>query len=81
MGYVALIIVFLSSLQTAALGSAEGAAQDRQAYETAQRVLEDRRRSAIDSYKLAGESAQKLIQYDDAMSHLRDFQLWRMMRA
>src|SRR5438874_1186099 len=52
--------------------SLEGATQDREAYETAQRVLEDRRRSAIDSYKLAGESAQKLIQYDDAMSHLRE---------
>jgi tetratricopeptide (TPR) repeat protein len=52
--------------------SLEGAAQDVQAYETAQRVQEDRRKSAIESYKLAGQSAEKLIQYDDAMQHFRD---------
>jgi tetratricopeptide (TPR) repeat protein len=52
--------------------SLEGAAQDVQAYETAQRVQEDRRKSAIESYKLAGQSAQKLIQYNDAMSHFRE---------
>jgi tetratricopeptide (TPR) repeat protein len=52
--------------------SLEGAAQDVQAYETAQRVQEERRKSAIDSYKLAGQSAQKLIQYNDAMSHFRE---------
>lgn len=52
--------------------SLEGAAQDRQAYETAQRVQEERRKRAIESYKLAGQSAQKLIQYNDAMSHFRE---------
>jgi tetratricopeptide (TPR) repeat protein len=52
--------------------SLEGAAQDIQAYETAQRVQEERRKSAIESYKLAGQSAQKLIQYNDAMSHFRE---------
>ena len=52
--------------------SLEGAAQDVRAYETAQRVQEERRKSAIESYKLAGQSAQKLIQYNDAMLHLRE---------
>src|SRR6202030_1913801 len=41
--------------------SLKGAEQDRQAYETAQRVEEERRKRAIESYKLAGQSAQKLI--------------------
>ena len=52
--------------------SLTGAEQDVQAYETAQRVQEERRMSAIESFKLAAQSAQKLIQYSDAMSHLRD---------
>jgi tetratricopeptide (TPR) repeat protein len=52
--------------------SLEGAAQDLKSYEAAQRVQDDRRKSAIESYKLAGQSAQKLIQYDAAMSHFRD---------
>jgi tetratricopeptide (TPR) repeat protein len=52
--------------------SLEGATQDRQAYETAQRVQEDRRKRAIESYKLAGESAQKLIQYNAALEHFRE---------
>jgi len=52
--------------------SLEGAAQDVKAYETAQRVQQDRRKSAIEGYKLAGQSAQKLIQYNEAMSHFRE---------
>ena len=52
--------------------SLEGAAQDLKRYEAAQRVQDDRRKSALESYKLAGQSAQKLIQYDAAMSHFRD---------
>ena len=52
--------------------SLEGAAQDVKSYEAAQRVQDERRKSAIESYKLAGQSAQKLIQYDAAMSHFRN---------
>lgn len=52
--------------------SLEGAARDRQAYETAQRVEEDQRKRAIESYLLAGQSAQKRIQYTDAMEHFRE---------
>jgi len=52
--------------------SLEGAGQDRQAYETARRVQEDRRKQAIEGYVLAGQSAQKLIQYDKAMEHFRE---------
>src|SRR3984893_9273997 len=52
--------------------SLEAASQDRQAYETAQRVQEERRKGAIESYTLAGESAQKLIQFDKAMEHFRE---------
>src|SRR6266581_1185065 len=52
--------------------SLEGAAQDVRAYETAQRVQEERRKSAIESYKLAGQSAQKRIQYARAMEHFRE---------
>ena len=52
--------------------SLEGADQDRQAYETAQRVLDERRKRAIEGYLFAGQSAQKLIQYDKAMEHFRE---------
>jgi tetratricopeptide (TPR) repeat protein len=52
--------------------SLEGAAQDRQAYETAQRVQEERRKRAIESYTLAGQSAQKRIQYTEAMQHFHE---------
>jgi tetratricopeptide (TPR) repeat protein len=52
--------------------SLEGAEQDRQAYESAQRVLNDRRKHAIEGYLFAGQSAQKLIQYDRAMEHFRE---------
>ncbi len=52
--------------------SLAGAAEDVKAYETAQRVVQDRRKSAIEGYKLAGQSAQKLAQYNEAMLHLRE---------
>ena len=52
--------------------SLEVAAQDRQGYESAQRVGEDRRKHAIESYELAGQSAQKRIQYAEAMEHFRE---------
>jgi tetratricopeptide (TPR) repeat protein len=52
--------------------SLDGAAQDRQAYENTQRVGEERRKSAIESYVLAGQSAQKRIQYNDALAHFRE---------
>lgn len=52
--------------------SLEGAAQDRQGYESAQRVQEDRRKHAIEGYELAGLSAQKRIQYAEALEHFRE---------
>jgi tetratricopeptide (TPR) repeat protein len=52
--------------------SLEGATKDRQAYETAQHVQEERRKSAIESYTLAGQSAQKRIQYAKAMEDFRE---------
>jgi tetratricopeptide (TPR) repeat protein len=52
--------------------SLEGAAQDRQAYETGERIQQERRTRAIESYVLAGQSARKLIQYDKAMEHFRE---------
>ncbi len=52
--------------------SLEGATQDRQAYENAMQVQEDRRKRAVESYKLAGQSALKLIKYDNALEHFRD---------
>ena len=52
--------------------SLAGAAQDRQAYETAKRVEEDRRKQAMEGYELAGQSAQKRIQYADALQHFRE---------
>jgi tetratricopeptide (TPR) repeat protein len=52
--------------------SLEGAAQDRHAYETGERIQQERRKRAIESYVLAGQSAQKLIQYDKAMEHFRE---------
>lgn len=52
--------------------SLAGAAQDRTAYEAAKRVEEDRRKRLIEAYQLAGQSAQKRIQYADAMKHFRE---------
>jgi tetratricopeptide (TPR) repeat protein len=52
--------------------SLAGAVEDVKAYETAQRMQQDRRKSAIEGYKLAGQSAQKLIKFNEAMLHLRD---------
>src|SRR5439155_10898808 len=52
--------------------SVEGALQDRRAYESAQHVAEDRRKQAIESYELAGWSAEKRIQYAAALEHFRE---------
>ena len=52
--------------------SLEGAEQDQKAYETAERVAEDRRKSALEGYELAGQSAQNSSRYNDAMSHFRE---------
>ena len=62
----------LGRLDEAEKLSLEGAAQDRQAYESAQRVQEERRKHAIEGYVLAGQSALKRIQYAAAMEHLRE---------
>jgi tetratricopeptide (TPR) repeat protein len=51
--------------------SLEAGEQDQRAYETANRVAEDRRKGALEAYELAGWSAEKRIQYPDALSHLR----------
>jgi len=52
--------------------SLAGAAEDVKAYETAQKMVQERRKSAIEGYRLAGQSAQKLIQYTEAMLHFRE---------
>lgn len=52
--------------------SLEGAKQDRQGYESAQAVQEGRRKHAIEGYELAGQSAQKRIQYAEALAHFRE---------
>ena len=62
----------LGRLEEAEKLSLEGAAQDRQAYENAQRVQEERRKHAIEGYVLAGQSALKRVQYAAAMEHLRE---------
>jgi tetratricopeptide (TPR) repeat protein len=51
--------------------SLDGAEEDRKAYETATRVAEDRRKSALEAYELAGWSAQKRIQYAAALGYVR----------
>ncbi len=52
--------------------SLEGATQDRQGYESAQRAQEGRRKHAIEGYELAGQSAHKRIQYAEALAHFRE---------
>ena len=52
--------------------SSESATQDRQGYKTVQRVAEDLRKHAVEGYVLAGQSAQKRIQYARAMEHFRE---------
>jgi tetratricopeptide (TPR) repeat protein len=49
--------------------SLEGAEKDRQAFQTAQRVAEDRRKRAVESYELAGWASEKRIQYSEAMQY------------
>jgi tetratricopeptide (TPR) repeat protein len=51
--------------------SLEAGEQDQKAYETANRVADERRKAALESYELAGWSAEKRIQYADALEHLR----------
>ena len=62
----------LGKFDEAAKLSLEGAIQDRQAYETANRVQEERRRHAIEEFVLAGQSAQNLVKYDQAMEYFRE---------
>ena len=50
--------------------SLEGAEQDQKSYETAKRVAEDKRKSALEGYELAGLSAEKRIQYAEALVEL-----------
>jgi tetratricopeptide (TPR) repeat protein len=52
--------------------SLTGAAEDAKAYENAQKVVQDRRKSAVEGYKLAGQSAEKLAQYNEAILHFRE---------
>jgi hypothetical protein len=49
--------------------SLEGAEQDQKAYEVAKHVGEERRKSALEAYELAGESADRRIQYAVALEH------------
>jgi tetratricopeptide (TPR) repeat protein len=51
--------------------SLEAGEQDQKAYETANRVADERRKSALEAYELAGSSAEKRVQYADALEHLR----------
>jgi tetratricopeptide (TPR) repeat protein len=51
--------------------SLEAGDQDQKAYETAKRVADDRRKAALEAYELAGWSADKRVQYADALTHLR----------
>jgi tetratricopeptide (TPR) repeat protein len=51
--------------------SLEAGEQDQKAYETANRVADERRKAALEAYELAGWSAEKRIQYGDALEHLR----------
>ncbi len=62
----------LDRLDEAEKLSLESAAQDQEAYESAQRVKKDRRKRAIEGYELAGYSARKRIQYADALKHFRE---------
>jgi tetratricopeptide (TPR) repeat protein len=52
--------------------SLDAAGKDRQAYETAHRVEEEKRKQAIEGYLLAGQSARKRIQYADALKHFQE---------
>jgi tetratricopeptide (TPR) repeat protein len=51
--------------------SLEAGEQDQKAYESATRVAEERRKAALEAYELAGWSAEKRVQYADALEHLR----------
>jgi hypothetical protein len=51
--------------------SVEAANQDVQAYEKAKHVADDRRKKAIEDFELAGQSAEKRIQYADALNYYR----------
>jgi tetratricopeptide (TPR) repeat protein len=49
----------------------EAGEQERKAYESAKRVADERRKAALEAYELAGWSAEKRVQYADALAHLR----------
>jgi tetratricopeptide (TPR) repeat protein len=51
--------------------SSDGAERDWKAYKTETRAAEDRRKSALEAYELAGWSAQKRIQYAAALGYAR----------
>jgi tetratricopeptide (TPR) repeat protein/class 3 adenylate cyclase len=61
----------LNKFEEAEKLSLEAGEQDRKAYETANRVADERRKAALESYELAGWSAEKRVQYADALEHLR----------
>jgi len=61
----------LSRFDEAEKLSLEAGEQDRKAYESATRMADDRRKAALEAYELAGWSAEKRIQYADALDHLR----------
>ena len=61
----------LSKFDEAEKLSLEAGEQDRKAYESATRMADDRRKAALEAYELAGWSAEKRVQYGDALEHLR----------
>jgi tetratricopeptide (TPR) repeat protein len=61
----------LNKFEEAEKLSLEAGEQNRKAYETANRVADERRKAALEAYELAGWSAEKRVQYVDALEHLR----------
>ena len=61
----------LNKFEEAERLSLEAAEQENRALEKANQVAADRRRGVIDAFQLAGESAQKRAQFDDALRHFR----------
>jgi tetratricopeptide (TPR) repeat protein len=49
----------------------QAAEQDEKAYESANRVANERRKAALEAYEIAGWSADKRVQYADALAYLR----------
>jgi tetratricopeptide (TPR) repeat protein/class 3 adenylate cyclase len=52
--------------------SLDAGAQDQQAYANAREVADERRKRAIDAFELAGQSAEKLIHYSDALKSFQN---------